>query len=111
MQRSASEVKNAMTLAKRTSFTQEVCGEYIDESKKFFLDNFGSNMGLMAGLCAIPIVGLGACAALVPTAIAKVALDAQESMNANTDGRVKGSTFSSYLADDTARHVTNREYR
>ena len=99
----ATSARNAVMLAKRSEYMQEVCGEYVDEDKRWFLENkelatfIAVVFGPMTLGAATFAIGVGGSVAL------------SESGKGITDGF--NETGLSIFADDTAKHVTDREYR
>ena len=79
----AMSIKNAIRAAKQKEYLQEVCGEYVDEYTKVFLDSKGWLNGAIG-------------------AIVYAAMQGKYHASASAN---------SLFLDDTAKHVTDREYR
>jgi hypothetical protein len=104
----ATSARNAVMLAKKSEYMQEVCGEYIDESAKYIKDN----QHLIGILYAVSVFFPFTLVISTPLAIVAGATVAGVQDNVGA-GRTDGSneTGWSIFADDTAKHVTDREYR
>lgn len=68
----ATSIRSAVEKAKRTEFMQEVCGEYIDESAKFLIENPG--IAALAVIGAVVFPGAGTAAAATAIGIATVSV-------------------------------------
>lgn len=116
-QANATSVRNAMVAGRRKQYFQEVCGQYIDESLKYFKDDPGAKVGMAIGMALLTVVTAGAGTAVVAVGAAvKVAVDISLRVAIHVTGANSGNDgvdkyFKSIFVDDTAKHVTDRDYR
>jgi hypothetical protein len=109
---------NAVMRATRSEYYQEVCGEYIDEDKRWILEN-KNLMGILfaASLIFPPLAVFVAAPAAVIGGFAVAGVE--NSVGAGTRSGIDNTylvnginrSFTSIYGDETARHVTDREYR
>ena len=85
-----------------------MCGLYIEEAKKHFLDNFDSIVAGLSVACAAPIAGFAACPALIGVMAEKKRLD-DELAAASSDSIDK--FFNSTFMDITAGKNSRGPYR
>jgi hypothetical protein len=109
--------ENAVMQATRSEYYQEVCGEYIDEDKKRLLDTPGAIGAAVffASIFAGPIGGAAAVAVALGAAYGGVKNNVGAGVQSGINNKytVNGveKSFTSLYSDETARHVTDREYR
>lgn len=90
LKQNATAIREAMLLAKRREYIQEVCGPYVDEATKTIRDN--QDLRNFVGVISLGSSEIG--------------------MSVVNRGRKnKFSTIENYLSDDTAKHVTKYAYR
>jgi hypothetical protein len=120
--RDVGSIRNSIQQAKRADYYQEVCGQYIDESLKFLKDhgfildialvllNLLPGVGTAVGLAISTAVKVGI---RIGTSAAKLAKQGAKMIEGQLDYPNSGinATFESIFTDETARHVTDREYR
>lgn len=121
--RNTTQFAMAAQEANRKGFTQEVCGEYIDETSKLLKDNPWLAGVIIAGaILALPFSGGASLTALGAGTVAIVGAaagsagatiqigDAFEQLNGFRHDNIS-THIQSIFTDETARHVTDREYR
>jgi hypothetical protein len=122
LKKGLSSIRRSIDESKRTEYYQEVCGEYIDEASKFLKDNallidialtivsLLPGAGRLVGVAVKSGVRLGMKAGTTAIEGALFFNDVQELTTSYSNSGIN-KAFASLFTDETARHVTDREYR